>query len=472
MVFPDAVAIYVKRCPGVSVNKFRAALPSSTIVSPSAHIQLQLPSVDALDLRSLQILCDVSTANSTGGPFVLPRYGIQMGVESSTMVIGGRSVGGQANQYYNIWNYIKQEYGAGMQEQPQMSVLGGGADIPPIASTAGTSYTTDCNGTQTPPALTAYTNTNWALSSQTNSLVTGVNQISKDGAGNVVYTGGLPQIIEVFNETCESLVPLMFPSFLVQQSYIDLGFAAPNFLIGTSGTAGAGNPTYNVANIVMQGTVYALGDQFRSFHQSYIQQGNLLEMPFKSVQAWPGSLNASGIDTNLQFSVGTQSLDMLVACFLDQNYRQWGPVAAGTNTSKYFTLGKGTGIRSMNWSINGQLNPAFQVTPRAAWGQTLTDTNLWTAGRGVYKNLNSFSAYLTKWFVWFYSTSIPFAESLQHAISGLDTANANATLALTVQSDPTNVANGAESYSNYPLIYAVTSPSLLVGQGGQVSVRV
>jgi len=221
----------------------------------------------------------------------------------------------------------------------------------------------------------------------------------------------------------------------------------------------------------MQGTVYAFGDQFRSFHRSYIEQGNILEMPFKSVQAWPGALNA-GIDTQLNFTVGTQSLDMLVACFLDAGYRTWGPVVPGTNSSKYLVLGKGSGIRHMNWQINGQLNPAFQVTPRAAWGQTMTDMGLWSPGRGSNKNLNSFQAYLTKFFVWAYSTSVPFQESIGRAISGLDTACQNAQLSLTVQSDPTNVAAGVESYANYPLVFAVTSSSLLVGSGGQCSVKI
>ena len=455
----------------MAVNKFRTALPSSTVVTPSAHIQLSLPSVDALDMRSLQILCDVSTAGSTGGPFVLPRLGAAMLIENSALVIGGRTVGGQANQFYNVWNSIKQDYTAGPGDQAKMAVLGGAADIPPIAGTAGTSYTIDSNGTYTPPALTAYTNTGWALSSQTNALVQGTNQIGKDASGNAVYTGGLPQCIEVFNETCESIAPNMFPSFLCQASYIDLGFAAPNILIGTSTTPGAGSPTYSISNIVMQGTVYAFGDQFRSFHRSYIEQGNILELPFKSVQAWPGALNA-GIDTQLNFTVGTQSLDMLVACFLDAGYRTWGPVVPGTNSSRYLVLGKGTGIRHMNWQINGQLNPAFQVTPRAAWGQTMTDMGLWSPGRGSNKNLNSFQAYLTKFFVWAYSTSVPFQESIGRAISGLDSANQNAQLSLTVQSDPTNVAAGVESYANYPLIFAVTTSSLLIGQGGQVSTRV
>ena len=470
MTYPDAVAVYVKRCPGVAVNKFRYPVPNSTVVTPSAHIQLALPSVDALDLRSLQVLCDVSTAGSTGGPFVLPRYGAQMLVENSTLVIGGRSVGGQANQFYNVWNSIKQDYSAGMTDQGKMGVLGGAADIPPIASTAGTSYTIDANGTYTPPALTAYTKTNWALSSQTNALVQGVNQIGKDSNGNAIYTGGLPQIIEVFNETCESLAPNLFPSFLCQASYVDLGFAAPNILIGTSATPGAGSPTYSISNIVLQGTCYAFGDQFRNFHKSYIEQGNILELPYRCVQAWPGALN-NGIDTQLNFSVGTQSLDMLVCCFLDAGYRTWGPVQSGTNSSKYLVLGKGTGIRQMNWQINGQLNPAFQVTPRAAWGQTMTDMGLWSPGHGCFKNLNSFQAYLTKFFVWAYSTSVPFQESLGRAISGLDTANQNATLSLVVQSDPTNVAAGVESYANYPLVFASMTSSLLIGQGGQVSTR-
>lgn len=467
MPFPDAVAIYVKRCPGVSVNKFRAQLPSSTVVTPSAHIQLQLPSVDALDTRSLQLLADVSTAGSTGGPFVLPRNGLQMLIENSALVIGGRTVGGQANQFYNVWNHIKNEYTAGIQDQPKMSVYGGGGDIPPINATAGTNYTVDVNGTATPPAITAYTNPAWAMSSQTNALVQGTNQLTSAGQ----YAGGLPCVCEVFNETMESLQPQMAPTFLWQNSYIDLGFAAPNILIGTSGTAGAGNPTYAISNIAMQGTVYALGDQFRSFHQSYLAQGNLLELPFKSVQAWPGALNA-GIDTQLNFTVGSQSLDMLVACFLDAGYRTWGPVQSVTNTSKFLTLGKGTGIRHLNWQINGQLNPAFQVTPKAAWGQTMTDLGMCTAGRGCYRNLSNFPAYLTKWFVWAYSTSVPFQESLQRAISGLDTASQNAQLSLVVQSDPTNVAAGIESYANYPLVFAVTTPSLLIGQGGQISVKV
>lgn len=467
MAFPDAVAIYLKRCPGVSVQKYISRLPTSTVITPSSHCQLQLPAVDALDTRSLQLVFDVSTMGSTGGPFVMPRYGGQMLIENSTLICGGRSIGGQSNQFYNVWNHIKQEYSAGSTDQPKMSVMAGAGDIPPLGNAAG-GY--DYNATYTPPGLSTYTNALWAGAAQcTGQTSSGVNQLAKDGtaANNPIYQNGLPQVIDVFNETLESIEPSMLPTFLMQSTYVDLGFAAPACLIGPA----TGVPTYQICNVTMQGTVYALGQQFRDFHTSYIQAGNIIQCPFKSVQAWPGALS-QGMDVQLNFSVASQSIDQLTACFLDSAYRTNGPVVAGTNTSKYFTLGKGTGVRQMSWQINGQSNPSFPVGPKHAWGQTVTDMGLWRAGHGTYKNLNSYAAYLTKWFVWSYSTSMPFAECLTRAISGLNTENSNAQLSLVVQSDPTNTAAAIESYANFPLVFITSTSTLNIGQGGQISVSV
>ena len=476
MPFPDAVALYVKRCPGVSVNRFIGRVPTSQIITPSAHIQIQLPKVDAMDTRSAQILCDVSTASSTGGPFVLPRYGAQMLIESSVLICGGRTIGGQSNQYYNVWNHIKQEYTAGIQDQPKMSVFGGAADIPPIGNSATTVGTYDLNGTYTPPTLTTYATPTWSMGSQTQAMSAGqVNTLIKDATtGKVYYGAGQPQVIEVFNETLETIQPEFVPTIMMQNLYVDLGFGAANMLIGPA----SGTPSYQMQNIALQCTTYDLGQAFRDFHISYVNQGNVLEMPFKSVQAWPGPLN-SVVDTQLNFTCGTQSLDMLVACFLDgqtgtagTGYRAWGPVATtGTNNSKYFTLGKGTGVRHMNWVINGQNNPQFQVTPKSAYGQTSNDWGLSQMGHGCYKNLNSYLAYLTNWFVWGYSTSLPFKESLQRAISGLDTMNQNAQLSFVVTSDPTQTGAALEtSYANIPLVFIVSTSSLLCGQGGQINI--
>ena len=475
MVFPDAVALYVKRCPGVSVNRYIGRLPNSQVVTPSAHIQIQLPKVDAMDTRSAQILCDVSTASSTG-TFVMPRYGAQMLIESSVLICGGRTIGGQSNQYYNIWNHIKQEFTAGVQDQPKMSIFAGGADIPPLGSTATTVGTYDVNGTYTPPTITSYKTPTWSMGSQTNALQPGqTNLLALDATTKLpYYSAGQPQVIEVFNETLESVQPELLPTIMMQNLYADLGFGAANMLIGPATGSTVTQPSYQIQNIALQCTTYDLGQAFRDFHISYVNQGNVLEMPFKSVQAWPGPLNTV-MDTQLNFTCGSQSVDMLVACFLDgtplNTYRNWGPVVAGTNTSKYFTLGKGTGVRHMNWVINGQNNPQFQVTPKSAYGQTSNDWGLSQIGHGCYKNLNSFLAYLTQWFVWGYSTSLPFKESMQRAIAGLDTMNQNAQLSLVVTSDPTQTAAQCEpSYANIPLVFIVSTSSLLVGQGGQVNV--
>lgn len=468
MVLPDAAAQYISRCPGVSVQKFTYRLPSNFQATPSSHCQLSLPAVDALDLKSLQVLCDVSTATSTG-TFVMPRYGAQMLVESSQLVCGGTTIGGQTNQFYNLWNYIANEYSAGSTDQPKMSVMSGAADIPPIASTAGTAGTYDVNGTYTPPALTAYTSAGWALSSQTNALVQGTNQLTAGGQ----YAGGQPQIIEVFNAAIESLEPEFFPTRFCQNMYVDLGFASPNLLIGPATGSTATQPAYLIGNISMQGTSYTLGKDWYDLNLSYLASGQLIQCPFKSIQAWPGALNQA-IDTQLNFSAASQSIDMLVACFLDAGYRTWGPVDPITNTSKYFRLGKGTGVRTMSFQINGQSQPGFGVTPKHAWGQTVTDMGIWSAGRGTQKNLNNVFAYLTKWFVWAMSTSIPFKEHLNRAISGLDTVNQNATLSLQVQSDPVNtgLSTPLETYANFPLVFVVSTQTLLIGAGGQCAVQV
>ena len=467
MVFPEAVAQYIRRCPGVSVQKFTARLPSTTQITPSGHCQLSLPAVDALDLKSLQVLCDVSTATSQG-QFVMPRYGAQMLIESSTLVCGGTSIGGQTNQFYNMWNHIANEYTSGSSDQPKTAVFSGGADIPPLSGTAGTAGTFDVNGTYTPPALTTYNTPGWYMASQLNAVTPGNNQLQANGT----WAGGQPQIIEVFNQTLETLQPEFFPTRLCQNMYVDLGFAAANLLIGPATGSTATNPSYVVANISLQGTSYTLGPEWYQFNLQHLASGQLIECPFKSIAAWPGALN-SGIDTQLNFSAASQSVDMLVACFLDQGYRTWGPVDAITNTSKYFRLGKGTGIRNMSFQINGQSQPGFGVTPKHAWGQTVNDLGMWSAGRGSQKNLNNWNAYLTKWFVWAMSTSMPFKECLNRAISGLDTVGQNATLSLQVQSDPTNVTAGVESsYANYPLVFVLSTQTLLIGSGGQVAVNV
>ncbi len=472
MVLPDAVAQYIRRCPGVIVQKFRYQVPVATQCTPSSHVQMALPAVDALDLKSLQILGDVSTSTSQG-QFVLPRYGAQMLIDSSSVTAGSYSIGGQQNQYQNVWNHICNEYSAGSTDQPKMSVYGGAQDVPPLSATAGTAGSFDVNGVYTPPALTTYASTTWSMSSQTNPVVSGTNQLASNGQ----YASGQPFIIEVFNPTIESLEPHYFPTRLCNNMFVDIGWGPANCLIGPASASGAvTNPSYTLANLQLQGTTYTLGNEFYQLTQQYLASGNVIECPFKNISAWPGSFSTS-LDTQLNLSVQSQSVDMLVACFLDGNYRTWGPVVSGLNSSKFFQLGKGTGVRQLNFMINGQSQPAWGVTPKHAFGQTMSDLGMYTAGRGCYKNLSNYAGYLTRWFVWAMSTSMPFQEAMNRAISGLDTIGQNATLSFSCQSDPTNVAaglegTGAAAYSNIPLVFVVSTQTLLIGAGGSVAVNI
>lgn len=470
MVLPDACSFYIKRAPGVTAQKYIMRLPTNAAFTPGAHCQLQLPAVHGLDTRSAQITCDVSTSTSTGGPCVLPRYGAQMLIENSSLLCGGQCIGGQSNQFYNVYNHIAQDLSAGSTDQSKMSIYGGAADVPPVAPSGATSLagpTWDQNGVYTPGQVSAYSSTQWAGSSQTTATQAGSNPLVKDSSSNITYSAGLPQVIEVFNNTLETITPSIIPSFLMQNLFVDIGFAPGSILIGPSGCT----PSYTVQNVTLQCNVYSLGEEYAGYMRSFVEQGNLIQMPFKSVQAFPGPLSG-GMDITQQFTVGTGSLDKLMCCFLDSAYRTPGPVVYGSNTSKWLTLGKGTGVKQMYWTINGQQNPSFPVGPRHAWGQTMTDLGLAQAGKGIYKNANSYIYYLTRLFVWAYSLQLPFAESPGRELSGLSTVNQNAQLALYVQSDPTNTAANLESYSCYPLVFALSTSVLNVAAGGQISVSV
>lgn len=472
MVFPTAAAMFVKRAPGVTVAKHNITLPPNTTVTPSAHCTIQLPSVSGLDTRSCQLMFDVSTNNGTADTFVLPRYGGQMLIDRSSIICNGVVIGGQTNQLLNVYNHIKQEYSAGVTDQAAMSVYGGGTDIPAAGAASAASF--DNMGSYLPGNVTSYSGTAWPLSSQTTALLPagGVNQLTKDANGNITYKNGLPQVVDIFNETLESVEPSILPTYLMNTTVVDVGFGSASCLVAAAANAAGSTPTYAVNNISLQCTVYELGQQYRDYNEQFIADGNLFECPFKGVYSFQGALQ-TGMDTSMQFAIGTQSLDMLMCCFMDSAYRAPGAVVPGLNSSKYFQMGKGTGVRFMNWSINGQQNPAFPVTPVKAWGQTSNDLGLMEIGRGTWKNLNSYPYYLTKAFVWAYSLQLPFAEALNRAISGLNTLSQNAQLALNVTADYQQVAAALEaSYSCFPTVFAVTTQSLLIGAGGAVSVQV
>lgn len=463
MVLPDSCALYVNRCPGITAQKYIARLPTSAQMSPGSHCQLQLPSVHGFDTRSAQLTMDVSTSTSTGGTYVLPRYGAQMLIESSQLICGGRQIGGQSNQFLNVYNHIANEFSAGTSDQSKMSTFGGGFDVPPVSNTA-TVAGFDANGVYTPGSVSAYTATTWAPSSQTQPLVPGTNQLTKDSNNNITYTSGLPQVVEVFNTTLETIEPAIMPTFLMQALYIDIGFTSANILVGPTG----GNPSYLIGNVTLQANIYQMGEEHDAFLRSYVESGNLIQCPFKSVTAFPGALQQV-VDTVLNFTVGTQSLDKLMCCFLDANYRTPGPVAYGANTSKWLVLGKGTGVKQMYWTVNGQQQPSFGVGPRHAYGQTMTDLGLAQAGKGIWKNCNNYIYYLTRLFVWAYSLQLPFPDNSLRAISGLNTINQNAQLSLVVQSDPVNVAAALESYPCFPLVFAICTSTLSIGAGGQIA---
>lgn len=466
MVLPDSCALYIRRCPGITAQKYIARLPTSAQMSPGSHCQLQLPSVHGFDTRSAQLTMDVSTYTSSGGTYVMPRYGAQALIESSTLICGGRQIGGQSNQFLNVYNHIANEFSAGSSDQSKMAAFGGAMDIPSVVASGGTasgaSY--DVNNVYTPPQVTAYSSTAWAPSAQTTPLTPGANQLVKDASGNITYASGLPQVVEVFNTALETLEPSVLPTFLMQSLYLDIGWGSANLLIGPAG----GSPSYLIGNLTLQANIYQMGEEYDGFLRSYVESGNLIQCPFKSVTAFPGPLQTT-VDTVLNFTVGSQSLDKLMCCFLDSNYRVAGPVVPGANTSKWMTLGKGTGVRQMYWTVNGQQQPSFPVGPRHAWGQTMTDLGLAQAGKGIWKNCNNYSYYLTKLFVWAYSLQLPFPETPNREISGLSTVNQNAQLSLVVQSDPTNVMAGLESYGCFPLVFALTTQTLCIGAGGQVS---
>lgn len=474
MGLPEAVQMYLERLPGVFTTKYIARLPNAQQISPGARCQIQIPRCDAWSTRSAQLVMDVSTSTSTGYEYLLPRHGAQMLIENSTVMIGDRTVGSQSNNLFNVWQYIQNDYTAGPTDQPQMSVYGGSSDVPPYSSTSG-GPSFDPNGTYTPANVSTFAgNYNFAGSSVINACTAGqYNTLAYDTTtGKTYYKNGQPCLIEVFGTFCETCAPEFLPTNMFQNAYVDLLFTGTHVLVQGAPTSGGNAPNYLGQNIAMQSTCYTLGEAFKRLNQQMLDSGEIFEIPFKSVQSIMGPLQ-SGLDIQVNFSAVSQSVDLLVACFLDAKWRAGNAGAQpGTNTATAFTLGKGTGVKSMNYVINGQTTPGYQVTPRMAWGHTSHDLNLSGMGHGVYKNLNSFDAYLRKWFVWAYSLGMPWAEAPFRAITGMNTLGQNAQMSLSVTSDPNGPQGTAESFANIPVIFVVSTQTLLVGAGGAINVQV
>lgn len=434
MSYPSNLIPFLKRLQAHSVNTFRMEPSGSRTASAGQVVSFQLPSNALVDLGSIKYMFNAQT---TGDNARLPNK-ISSLIERYSVECGGVVVY-QGHLGYNVVKHAKdalempscKEVSRMVQAHefiPRQKKIEGGTD---------------------------YTDTTPEAPSSANDRV---QFCVDDWLG---FFEAKPQILDT------SLLP---------EITIKL-FLAPNSVVTKSGNIdtpanfisdGSGSATYTINNQRMLVSCYSLNDGFfDQMMEQRIADKGFIEVPFKQYFTYFDGAHSG----QTRFSVGTQSLDKVYACWRNNTYNTQGaPVlVSGYNSlensehkgekyiSKFFNFPKPSGITGAQFNLNGTLYPQFMANSDE-WFQLSCE-----ASKKMSKEIHSLPAWENNYHIYGIRLNNPESDNDLRMVSGLDTRSMNLSGYLTSQGVTGNPA--------VAIICEATS-TLRIGAGMNISVIV
>ena len=245
-------------------------------------------------------------------------------------------------------------------------------------------------------------------------------------------------------------------------------------------TAGA-NDNYTIDGYQLQNlymvmdTISFTDDFYRAILASRLETGQMITIPYQNFFSFQKALNSNS-DT-MTFNLATQSLDMLMVSFRDTRYNNryakgWSPQADNTNYYKFYSLDDASehfdGKTTYQFMVNNLMMPTWPVTVNEAYMLTRAAFDLasdYSGAGGKVQNINDYK----------YGRFV-FAQAFNHhsetdkIISGLDTRGASSNMSFQIDSAGIGTSPAHFVPSAQIFVWAVTTSTLEVGPGQNVTV--
>jgi hypothetical protein len=222
-------------------------------------------------------------------------------------------------------------------------------------------------------------------------------------------------------------------------------------LLGTGTSA----PGFSLSDIFATIDCLDISDgEFYQSYSNYLASGGILELPYSDIYSFSaGNIQSSG---TLRFSLSTQSLDMVMATFVENTTTN--NLDTVTGTTRYFKR-TGDGITGFQFGINNVMYPQFRPDSSQAYAILTNSLNVSQDSLGgMTPELNS----LTAWRQNYWIAAYRFAHDADNAsryVSGVDSRGSvtQCTFEYTGLSDTANAKLG--------LVFAFAKAVLAVGAG-------
>ena len=340
-------------------------------------------------------------------------------------------------------------------------------------------------------------------------LITDSTMGADVGNRRKIMQNGTDSIVPVANQTnvtfaiqnwlgfISSVSPNIIDTSLLGNVRIRITLTSPAALVQSVATTGA---AFSFSNIFFSIDTLDISDGiFHQIHDQFLQSGGIYELPFNNYFSFSST---GGLSQTTKFSLSTQSLNRVWACFVPggvYKINAINAVAPGTvgtyidpqaNCSSYFTrlgggssgiatnYGDGTNnstytytLNNYQFSINNVFFPNFQPSPEQAYSLMLNSYNL--SGDvlgGGYPSLNTLSKWVSSF--WFAEQRFDHGSDGVALISGIDTRGsvAQAYFQTTGSIGVGTVTGTGHGPGNQVtcLVFAQTTSTLRVGAGRQL----
>jgi hypothetical protein len=397
MSLPENLQFFVKRIAGYSRQTYRLQSVNNDQAVAGGFVVIDLPNNALVDLSTFDLHFR-ATSTGTGGNTRLPRH-IETLIDSLHVEVNGQLVSSIPTNYNQVMSMVL-DSSCGVDTMRRRQILQNAAPLTAPGSV---------------DAATAYCIQNWLGflgSAQPQCIDTGA-------LGNVRIRIGLSTAAVV--------------------------------LLG----AGASAPGFSLTDIFA--TIDCLSIDDGEFHQSYsnfLASGGILEIPYQDIYSFSaGNIQSSG---TLRFSLSTQSLDMVMATFVENTTTN--NLDTVTGTTRYFKR-TGDGITGWQFGINNVMYPQYRPDSSQAYAILTNALNVSQDSLGgMTPELNS----LTAWRQNFWIAAYRFAHDADNAsrtVAGVDSRGSvsQCVFEFTGLADTANAKLG--------LVFAFAKAVLAVGAG-------
>lgn len=345
MGLPQNLQYFINRIEGYSRQTYKISTVNADVATHSSFVTVDMPNQALIDLSTAKWHFKARATAATGAARMPPN--IECIIDSMSLEANGQLISSIPTGYNHIWNIIA-DTTFGADATLRRTIL---QNSEPLAAAPANDAAAD--------ALRPYVISNWL-------------GFLGSAQPQVIDTGALGNL------------------------RLRIGLASPSVLIGSANVAG---PGFELSDMYFSVDALSIDDgQFHQAYASYLAGGGVLEVPYTDIYSFSaGNIASSG---NVRFSLSTQSLDMVMATFVETaTPNLW---QGETGKANHFTRRAASATDNFNWqlSVNNVYTPSYRITGADSFAHLCSALNVAqdTLG-GMNPQLDSLAKWLSHYFV-------------------------------------------------------------------------